>query len=96
MYIFIQGVNMIIDTHIHLYDERYRDDLDAVIRRAIDNDVGKMIIVGYDRESSIQAVAMAECYDFMYAAVGVHPSEVHKEPDKNLTWIFALLSRKKP
>lgn len=81
---------MIIDTHIHLYDERYQENLEEIIQDALDNDVGKMIIVGFDYESSKQAIALADKYPFMYASVGLHPSEVHKEKDIELNWLLEL------
>lgn len=81
---------MIIDTHIHLYDERYQEDLEEIIEDALANDVRKMIIVGYDYESSKKALALADLYPFMYASVGLHPSEVHQEKDLELNWLLAL------
>ena len=64
---------MIIDTHCHLDDTRYDDDLDEVIRRAEENGVEKFIIPGADPESLTRAVMIAEKYDAVYFAVGVHP-----------------------
>lgn len=86
---------MIVDTHIHLNDERYQGILSEVIEEALANDVRKMIIVGYDKKSSIEAVKMAQEYDFFYAAVGLHPSDVKKEKDSNLTWLQDLLQEPK-
>jgi len=64
-----------IDTHIHLNFEDYIDDLNIVIMDAEDNGVEKMIVIGIDEASSAYAVALAEQYPSLYAAVGVHPSE---------------------
>ncbi|KYJ85905.1 TatD family hydrolase [Sulfurovum riftiae] len=64
---------MIIDTHCHLDDKRYSDDLDAVITRARQKGVEKFIIPGADPESLERAVEIAEQYDAVYFAVGVHP-----------------------
>ena len=63
---------MIIDTHIHLDDERY-DDLEDVIQRAKDGGVGKFIIPGADPKTLKRAVDIAQKYDDVYFAVGVHP-----------------------
>ena len=63
---------MIIDTHIHLDDERY-DDLDEVINRARDGGVFKFIIPGADPKNLKRAVEIAQNYDDVYFAVGVHP-----------------------
>jgi TatD DNase family protein len=86
---------MIVDTHIHLYDERYQEILFEVIEEALANEVRKMIIVGYDKKSSIEAVKMAQEFDFFYAAVGLHPSDVKKEKDLDLTWLHDLLQEPK-
>ena len=64
---------MIIDTHCHLDDTRYSDDLDEVIQRAEAAGVKKFIIPGADPSSLERAVEIAEKYDFVYFAVGVHP-----------------------
>ncbi len=64
---------MIVDTHIHLDDARYRDDFDAVIARAKEAGVGRFIIPGADPETLPRAIALAEQYEEIYFAVGVHP-----------------------
>jgi TatD DNase family protein len=67
---------MIIDTHCHLDDERYNDDLDEVIANAKAKGVEKFIIPGADPKSLPRAVEIAEQYDDVYFAVGVHPYDV--------------------
>jgi TatD DNase family protein len=64
---------MIIDSHIHLDDERYRDDLDEVLERAKQGGVGRYIIPGADIRTLERAVELAETYDSVYFAVGIHP-----------------------
>ncbi|MEA3419199.1 MAG: TatD family hydrolase [Campylobacterota bacterium] len=64
---------MIIDTHCHLDDPRYNDDIDAVLERARSNGVEKFIIPGADVETLPRAVELAERYEEVYFAVGVHP-----------------------
>lgn len=67
---------MIVDTHIHLDDERYRDDLDEVLRRARENGVQGFIIPGADSSTLKRAVEIAEQYDDVYFAVGIHPYDI--------------------
>jgi TatD DNase family protein len=67
---------MIIDTHIHLDDERYRDDLDEVLNRAREGGVKRFIIPGADTSTLERAVEIAEKYDDVYFAVGVHPYDL--------------------
>lgn len=64
---------MIIDTHIHLDDSRYIEDMDEVLSRARASKVQKYIIPGADPSSLERAVELAETYDDIYFAVGVHP-----------------------
>ena len=86
---------MIIDTHMHLYDNKYDGIREDVIDEAINMGVKKMIAVGFDYESSLKAIDLANKYDFIYAAIGLHPSEVQKENDHNLSWIYRLAKNEK-
>jgi TatD DNase family protein len=64
---------MIIDTHIHLDDKRYADDLDEVIKRANKAGVAGALIPGADPKDLPRAVEICEKYANIYFAVGVHP-----------------------
>ena len=50
---------MLIDTHSHIYYEKYNNDLDEVIDRAEKNDIKKIICVGTDLESSIKSLEIS-------------------------------------
>lgn len=86
---------MIIDTHMHIYEKVYDDIRERVISDAISNDVKMMIAIGYDYKSSLKAIELSEKYDFIYCAIGLHPSEAHKEKDLELSWIKSLINHKK-
>ena len=64
---------MIIDTHCHLDDDRYSDDIDEVIKRAKENGVERFIIPGAEAKTLQRAVELSERYDEVYFAVGIHP-----------------------
>ena len=64
---------MIIDTHCHLDDTRYNDDLETVLDNAKAKGVEKFIIPGADPKSLERAVEISEKYEDVYFAVGVHP-----------------------
>lgn len=64
---------MLIDTHCHLDDERYKDDLDEVMARAKTEGVERYIIPGADPRTLARSVALSEQYNEIYFAVGVHP-----------------------
>ena len=64
---------MIIDTHSHLNFKAYKNDLDEVVKRTLQNNVW-MINVGTKYETSRQAVELTEKYnEGVYAAIGLHP-----------------------
>ena len=67
---------MIIDTHIHLDDTRYNDDLAEVLQRAKEGGVKRFIIPGADPSTLERAVEIAESYDDVYFAIGVHPYDM--------------------
>ena len=72
---------MIIDTHCHLDDDRYRDDLDEVINRAKEAGVEKFIIPGADPDTLDRAVEISQNYDDIYFAVGIHPYDADRYSD---------------
>lgn len=63
------------DTHCHLDDDHYREDLEAVIHRAQAAGIAFMLNPGCDEKSSQRAVDLSECFEPVYAAVGFHPSD---------------------
>ena len=66
---------MLIDTHAHLDMREFNDDREDVIKRAREAGVEYIITIGSTVESSRDAVLLADKYDFIYAAIGVHPHE---------------------
>jgi len=64
---------MIVDTHCHLNDKRFTDDLEEVIHRAKEAGVTGMIIPGADPRELPRAIEIAEQHEGIYFAVGVHP-----------------------
>lgn len=67
---------MIIDTHVHLDDERYRDDFEAMMTRAREAGVEAFIIPGAHPETLDRAVEICEQNSDVYFAVGVHPYDM--------------------
>ncbi|MCP9461604.1 MAG: TatD family hydrolase [Nitrospira sp.] len=72
---------MFFDTHTHLDDVRYDSDRDAVMARAREAGVEAFVTIGCDLASSQAAVALADQYDSVCAAIGIHPHEVRHIAD---------------
>ena len=64
---------MLFDTHAHMDDRRFDEDRDIVLQGLQDKGVALVMNPGCSLESSRNAIALAEKYDFVYAAVGSHP-----------------------
>jgi len=74
---------MIIDTHCHLDDLRYSDDLDIVIEKAKKNEVLGFVIPGADIHDLKRAKSIAHKYREVFYAAGVHPYNI-KEYDEHI------------
>lgn len=72
---------MLIDTHCHLNFSTFEKDLPDVVRRAKEAGVVKMIVPGTDLTSSYRAIEIADKFDGIFAAIGIHP---HHAQDPNL------------
>ena len=70
----------LIDTHAHLDYEDFAADFDAVLQRARDAGVERIITIGTSVESSRRAVELAAIHPMVYAVVGVHPTTADEAP----------------
>jgi len=68
-------MTQLFDSHCHLDDRCYADDLDRVLDRAHAAGVVAAMVVGTTLESSKRAAALAERYEGVFASVGVHPHD---------------------
>jgi TatD DNase family protein len=76
---------VLIDTHAHLDYPDFANDLDDVLRRASDAGVARIITIGTSIESSRRAIALAEKYPAVYAAIGVHPTSIENAEEDVFT-----------
>ena len=85
----------LIDSHAHLFFEDYKDEVAAVLQRAREAGVGRLINVGTGVAESRQAIALAEQHDWIYASVGVHPHDVAKMSDADLDTLKDLTGNRR-
>jgi len=70
---------MLIDSHAHLDFPEFEGEIDALLTRAQQAGVDRIITIGTSVESSRRAVALAERHPQIYAAIGIHPGSVMEE-----------------
>ena len=64
------------DTHTHLHFGQYQSDLEDVVSRAQEAGVRKILTLGTDLPSSMTSLNIALRHDFIYAAAGIHPTDI--------------------
>ena len=69
---------MIFDTHVHYDDPAFDEDRDSLIASLEKSGIGNVVDIGASIDTTRKALELAHKYDFVYAAVGVHPSEVEE------------------
>lgn len=88
---------MVVDSHCHLDGKAFDSDRDAVIQRAIDAGVSRMLAIGTgDGPPDLEAaIRLADRHSCFLATVGVHPHEASKCEDRTLSDLSSLLEHPK-
>lgn len=97
---------MLFDTHCHLNFSAFENKVDGVVKRANEAGVNYMVVPGTDVETSQKAVEIAQKYDNIYAAVGIHPHHIYEHitnasldssasPESDIESLEKLLIQKK-
>ena len=69
---------MLTDTHAHLDFPEFSDELEAVVKRAADAGVNRIITIGTSLEGSRRALEIARRFENVYCAIGIHPNSASK------------------
>ena len=64
-----------IDTHSHLFEDEFKEDLSLCINRCKENNVNKIVLVGFSHETNNKAQELSKKYAIFYPTAGLHPSE---------------------
>ncbi|MDO5417452.1 MAG: TatD family hydrolase [Lachnospiraceae bacterium] len=86
---------MIFDTHAHYDDEAFDKDRDALLMSLAAAGVGAVVDIGASLESTKRALELAGRYPFLYAAVGVHPSDSGELTEDDIWWLESVSGREK-
>ena len=88
-------MNLIFDSHAHYNDKAFDGDRELVLAGLERRGVGNIVEVCAALDDIPGAIKLTEKYDFVYAAVGVHPDGVGDLSDSNFTEIADALKEKK-
>ena len=84
------------ESHAHYDDRRFREDREELLRELLPaSGVSHIINIGCDVKSSENSVRMADKYDYVYAAVGVHPHELYDMSSQTIEKLRKLSEHKK-
>ncbi|WOC14632.1 TatD family hydrolase [Pseudochrobactrum sp. MP213Fo] len=86
---------MLVDSHCHLDFADFSEERDAIIQRALDAGVEKMVTICTRVKKFDQILAVAEAYEQVYCSVGTHPNNAHEELDITADDLVRLASHPK-
>lgn len=88
---------MIFDSHAHYYDSKFDIERHSLLTRLLSDGVGAIVNASVNPDDSRHSLELCEAYPQIYAAVGIHPSDVEKVGglDSAIAEIEALASHPK-
>ncbi|HMB90228.1 MAG TPA: TatD family hydrolase [Rhodothermales bacterium] len=81
---------MLIDTHAHIYLDRFKEDLSEVIARAREQGVERIVMPAIDGPSIHEALALCDRYDGLYAMAALHPTHTKDATDADFEEVATL------
>lgn len=81
---------MLVDTHAHLYHERFDDDRAEVVARAREAGVDRIVMPAVDVDSIHRAVDLCRRHDGLYAMAALHPSATERATEREMNNVAAL------
>ena len=81
---------MIFDVHAHYDDEQFDSGREALLASLPDCGIKRVVNIGASIASTRNSIELAEKYDYIYAAVGVHPSEIAELNEERFAWLSVL------
>ncbi len=84
------------DTHCHLDYHKFDEDREAVIQRAVDAGLTRILIPALHWTSSLAAVELAASYPMIYAAVGFHPTDLDTWDESSIENLRNLITSPSP
>lgn len=73
----------IFETHAHYDDEAFDEDRDILLQNLPNKGICGVVTAGADIDSSLEAIKISEKYEYIYAAIGIHPENISENIDEN-------------
>lgn len=86
---------MIFESHAHYDDKAFESDRDKLLTNLREDGIGYVINVSSDLASVQTTLSLTEKYAFLYAAVGVHPSDTGELNEENFAWLKEQCKKEK-
>ena len=84
---------MIFESHAHFDDRRFDDDRNQLLADMPEHGIGRILNVGASIESTKRTIELAKQFEHVYAAVGVHPSDISDLNEETFAWVSEQTSK---
>lgn len=78
---------MIFDTHAHYDDAAFDEDRGDLLESLPKHNIEYVVNISSNLKTAEQSISLAESYDYIYAAVGVHPEDSMTMNEENILWL---------
>lgn len=86
---------MIIDTHAHYDDKAFDEDRTEVLESMAGEGIGRIVNIGSSLEACKRTIQLMEQYDFIYGALGIHPTDSGELTESDIEWIKEMCALEK-
>ena len=85
----------IFDTHAHYDDEAFDQDREELLASLPGQGIARVVNVGASLDSCKKTIELIERYDYIYGAIGIHPSDTAELTEESLQWLKEQCSHEK-
>ena len=78
---------MIIDTHAHYDDKAFEEDREQLLESMVGEGIGRIVNIGSSLNACKRTIQLMEQYDFIYGALGIHPTDSGELTESDIEWI---------
>jgi len=78
---------MIIDTHAHYDDKAFEEDREQLLESMVGEGIGRIVNISSSLNACKRTIQLMEQYDFVYGALGIHPTDSGELTESDIEWI---------